>query len=205
MQTSMENIRQTGLLLPITIVARGCACISGITLLIGTCLLVLSSRGYFAPRQVAIQEIRTELDRKTPPSGSLAEIEGLRAQFRYLDDERWSKAKDLMSGWVEAWSPDPKEKSRFIAEIRNVANKFPPERRSAAVDTFYRLKQERRREAALLQQNSWYSQLGTVSAVLVSLIVFGIFSLLLTLLKIERNTRSINDGNSSKNVESLER
>ena len=163
---------------------------SGASVLTGICLLGLASSGYFTPRQVSVQEVQTELDKNNQSLGYLAEIEGLKGQFPYLDDERWAKAKDLFSGWADGWSLDPKQKSLFIAEIRNVANNFPPEKRSAAVDTFYRLKQEKRREAALAQQSSWFYQLGTVSSILVSLVIFGIFSLLLTLLRIERNTRS---------------
>ena len=162
---------------------------SGASFLAGVSLAVLTGGGYFPPRQVSVQEVQVELDKKNQPAGYLTEIEGLKGQFTYLDDERWSQAKELFSGWVESWSADAREKSLFIAEIRNVASNFPPEKRSAAVDTFYRLKQEKRREAAVAQQSSWFYQLGTVSSILVSLVTFGIFSLLLTLLKIEKNTR----------------
>lgn len=192
MSWRLSRIGTTGDRLRIThIVTWICVFLSGASLAIGIITLALTILGFFAPKQISVQELQAELDKKSPPAGYVAEIETLRGQFAYLlDDERWSKAKDLFSGWVEGWSPDLKEKSLFIAEIRNVASNFPPERRSAAVDTFYRLKQEKRRDAALALQNSWYFQLGTMSSILVSLVIFGIFSLLLTLLRIEKNTRS---------------
>ncbi len=167
-----------------------CVFFSGASLILGILLLLLSALGVFPSTAVSLKNVQAELDKKTPSTGFGAEIDELRGQFAHLDDERWSRAKELIAGWVEGWSSNPKERSRFVGEIKNVANNFPPERRSAAVDAFYRLKQEKRQETAMRQQTSWLLQLGTFSGILVSLIVFGIFSLLLTLLKIEKNTRN---------------
>ncbi len=168
-----------------------CVLISGAILTLGILMLVLSSAGFFAATEVSLKEVQSELSKKNPATPLAAEIDDLRGQFAHLDNERWSQARELISGWAEQWSFDPKEKTRFIAEIKNVAKSFPQEQRSAAVDSFYRLKQQRRAEAALRQQNSWFLQLGTLPAILVIVIVFGIFSLFLTLIKIEKNTRRI--------------
>lgn len=181
---SGETLRFTGIL------AWICVLISGASLALGLLMMALTSLGFFVSTGVSLKDVQTELNKKNPATGLSAEIDDLRGQLAHLDDERWSQARELISSWVEGWSNNPKEKSLFIAEIKNVAKNVPPEQRSAAVDTFYRLKQEKRQEVALRQQTSWLLQLGTFNVIIVSLIVFGIFSLVLVLTKIEENTRS---------------
>jgi len=189
MNRFLENLWSGETLRVSRILAWICVLISGASLALGLLILALASLGFFVSTGVSLKDVQTELNKKNPATGLSAEIDDLRGQLAHLDDERWSQARELISGWVEQWSNDPKDKSRFIAEIKNVAKNFPAEQRSAAVDTFYRLKQEKRQEVALRQQTSWLLQLGTFNGMLVSLIVFGIFSLVLTVIKIEKNTR----------------
>lgn len=165
--------------------------VSVATMTIGILLFVLTSAGFFEPGEVSLKELQEEMGKKTPVSVDSVKIDGLRSHFTHLDDERWIQAKELINGWVENWSGDPTEKSRFVDEIKITASKFPQEQRSAAVDTLYRLKQEKRREAGLRQQSSWLLQLGTPPSITISLIVFGIFSMILALIRIEKNTRGI--------------
>jgi hypothetical protein len=172
------------------IFALVCALVSGASLALGMMMLILTSLGFFMSTEVSLKDVQAELSKKNPPTGIETEIDGLRSQFAHLDNDRWSGARELISNWVEEWSNDPREQRLFIAEMKDVAQGFAPEQKSAAVDVFYRLKQEKLREATRRQQTSWLHQLGTFSAIFASLILFGIFSLVLTLIKIERNTRS---------------
>lgn len=193
MDSSIQKVRSVGSLRVTRIFAWTSALISGACLALGILILILANLGFFAPAEVSLKEVQAELSKKNPPTGLTAEIYDLRGEFAHFDEERWLQARDLVNRWAEGWSNDSKEKSRFVGEIKNVAKNFPPEQRSTAIDTFYRLKQENRREAFLRQQTSWFLQLGTIPSILTSLIVFGIFSLLLTLIQIERNTRNFKD------------
>lgn len=172
------------------IFALVCAFVSGASLALGIVILVLTGMGFFASTEVSLKDVQAELSKKNPPTGIETEIDGFRSQFAHLDNDRWSRARELISNWVEEWSNNPREQRLFIAEMKDVAQGFAPEQKSTAVDVFYRLKQEKLRDVTRRQQTSWLQQLGTFSGIFVSLILFGIFSLVLTLIKIERNTRS---------------
>lgn len=186
----IKKLGTTGSLELTRIFALVCALVSGASLALGMAMLILTSLGIFMSTEVSLKDVQTELSKKNPPTGIETEIDGLRSQFAHLDNDRWSGAKELISNWAEEWSNDPRGQRLFITEMKDVAQGFAPEQRSAAVDVFYRLKQEKLRDVTRRQQTSWLQQLGTFSGIFVSLILFGIFSLVLTLIKIERNTRS---------------
>lgn len=190
----LNNLRSRESLLVTRIVAWVCVATSAATLIVGVLMVTLAGLDLLGTTEVSLKEVQGELGKKNVATGLSAELDALKGQFAHLDDQRWTQARELIGGWVEQWSAEPKGKARFLAEIKAVAVNFPQEQRSTAVDTFYRLKQEKRAIAALRQQNSWFLQLGTSSSILVSLLVFGIFSLLLILIKIEKNTRGIETG-----------
>lgn len=172
------------------IFALVCALVSCASLALGIVILVLTGMGFFASTEVSLKDVQAELGKKNPPAGIETEIDGLRNQFAHLDNDRWSRARELMGNWAEEWSSDPREQRLFIAEMKDIAQSFAPEQKSTALDVFYRLKQEKLRDVTRRQQTSWLHRLGTFSGIFVSLILFGIFSLVLTLIKIEGNIRS---------------
>lgn len=165
---------------------------SAVALVLGILIMTLTELGFFASTKVSKEEVQTRLNKPDPPADLIRQVDDLKSLFSFLDDDRWSQAKELIGGWVEEWSDNPKEKSLFLTELASVAKNFPPEQRSAALDAFYQLKQEKVREVSLRRQTSWLQQLGTFTGILVNVVIIGVFSLVLALFKIEKNTRYSN-------------
>ena len=171
-------------------------CLSLATLVLGTALMVplLVSLGIsFNQPEVSLRDVQVELSKETPSVSK--QIEALRSQFPTFDDERWGQAKELISTWVDELGTSSIEKSKFIAEIRKISENFQPDQRAQVIDVYYRLKKDKLLSSGRSLQ-SWVVQFGTLSALFFSLLLIGLFTLVLILIEIARHIK-LRDADSS--------
>ena len=93
---------------------------------------------------------------------------------------------------LELWLAEyerPSERITFLGELRAVLEGVPSERRVEASNVFRDLKEERLEEASAQRNLGFFFQLANVRGAVASLGLLALFTLVLVVLTIERNTR----------------
>ena len=172
------------------------ACLSLATLGLGAALMVPLLVGLgisFNQPEVSSTDVQAELSKE--PLSASKQIEALHSQFPTFDDARWGQAKELITAWVDELGTNSIEKSKVIAEIKKISENFQPDQRTQAIDVYYRLKKDKLLSSGRSLQ-SWVIQFGTLSALFFSLLLIGLFTLVLMLIEIARHIK-LRDADSS--------
>jgi len=140
----------------------------------------------FNQPEVSLTDVQADLSNEMPSVSK--QIEALRSQFPTFDDNRWNQAKGLISTWVDELGTNSIEKSKVIAEIRTISENFQPDQRTQAIDAYYRLKKDKLLNSGRSLQ-AWVVQFGTLSALFFSLLLIGLFTLVLMLIEIARHIK----------------
>jgi hypothetical protein len=92
------------------------------------------------------------------------------------------------TGWVQQLQ-DPDDRIQFLRNMSEVVGKFPQKERGSAAYAFVRLRYRKEVQRALTAQESARSREEGKMLFLYGIGIVGMFSLVLVLLRIERNTR----------------